>query len=528
VAGWTLVSRLTGVLRVAAIGAVLGPTLLGNTFQFTNSLPNLVYYGFLAGSLFSSLLVPSLVVAIDDGDGRTCERIARGFLGVAVAALAVVACVAVLVGPALLRLGAVGTRSDAVGAAQEDVGRLLLLLVIPQVLFYAVVGTSTAVMNAHRRFALAAAAPAMENVGMLVVLGLAAFLYGAPSSLASVPFSELVLLGGGATAAVGLHAVIQWWGARRTGVTLWPQPGWRHPDVTALVRRALPALGLAGGAALQLLVLLVLANRVAGGVVAAQIGLTFFFFVVALGATPVALSLLPRLARLHAAGDARGFQETWRRGVALTLFVTVPAAAGYVVLARPLAEVVAVGHMSDDDGVRLVTVAIAACALGIVGEGLFQVLTYVYYSRQDTRTPLRSMGVQAVTFLVLAGSAFLVDGPAVLIVLGLSLSVATTVGACHLAVRLRKDSDGTVGRLGPSIRRIAAGTVLMAVPAWAFAVLVSRGVDGRAGASLAVVGGALLGAVVYVLLQAWWRSPELAWLTPTLVRGRSRMVRDER
>ena len=61
IAAWTLVSRLTGVLRIAAIGAVLGPTLLGNTFQFTNSLPNLVYYGFLGGSLFFFVVFAALV-----------------------------------------------------------------------------------------------------------------------------------------------------------------------------------------------------------------------------------------------------------------------------------------------------------------------------------------------------------------------------------------------------------------------------------------------------------------------------------
>src|SRR5205809_5302125 len=48
VAGWTIASRATGVLRFAVIGAVLGPTFFGNTYQFTNSLPNLIYYGFLA------------------------------------------------------------------------------------------------------------------------------------------------------------------------------------------------------------------------------------------------------------------------------------------------------------------------------------------------------------------------------------------------------------------------------------------------------------------------------------------------
>ncbi|MDT4910108.1 MAG: putative peptidoglycan lipid flippase, partial [Pseudonocardiales bacterium] len=54
VASWTLVSRVTGVVKIAAIGAVLGPTFFGNAYQFTNSLPNLIYFGLLAGSLFSS------------------------------------------------------------------------------------------------------------------------------------------------------------------------------------------------------------------------------------------------------------------------------------------------------------------------------------------------------------------------------------------------------------------------------------------------------------------------------------------
>jgi hypothetical protein len=50
VAAWTIVSRVTGVAKFACIGAVLGPTFFGNTYQFTSSLPNLVYYGFLSGS----------------------------------------------------------------------------------------------------------------------------------------------------------------------------------------------------------------------------------------------------------------------------------------------------------------------------------------------------------------------------------------------------------------------------------------------------------------------------------------------
>ncbi len=103
VAAWTIVSRVTGVAKFACIGAVLGPTFLGNTYQFTNSLPNLVYYGFLAGSLFSSLLVPAVVRHIDAGDRRASERVAGGFLGITLVALLLIAPVAITLGPLVLR-----------------------------------------------------------------------------------------------------------------------------------------------------------------------------------------------------------------------------------------------------------------------------------------------------------------------------------------------------------------------------------------------------------------------------------------
>src|SRR2546430_4238185 len=99
VAAWTIVSRVTGLVKFAVIGAVLGPTFFGNTYQFTNSLPNLLYYGLLAGSLFSPLLFPALVRAIHAHDPQSSERVAGGFLGITPVLLLVVAPLAIIVGP---------------------------------------------------------------------------------------------------------------------------------------------------------------------------------------------------------------------------------------------------------------------------------------------------------------------------------------------------------------------------------------------------------------------------------------------
>lgn len=520
VAVWTVISRVTGVLRGITVAAVLGATFFANTYQFTNSLPNLVYYGFLGGVLFTSLLVPALVHHIDAKDSRSAARVAGGFFGLVVGALAVAVPLAMVV--AVLVTG------------QSRVGILLILLLMPQVPLYAVVGSASAVLNAHRKFALAAAAPAVENIGTIVVLGFVALLYPASifangTNMSELPLAMLLLLGLGTTGSVGLHAALQWWGARRVGVTLVPRAGWRDPEVRKIIRRAVPALVQAGLQALQLLVLLVLANRIAGGVVAFQLAMNFYFLPIALAATPVALSLAPRLSRM--AGDSREFVDTYLQGLTFALFLAIPAAAGYLVLSGPLAQAISYGGFDAGGGSPLVAAALAGLAIGVVAETVFMVTTYAYYARNDTTTPLRAMVVQVLVGLCVAAAALFVDGPAALLLLGLSLSIGGLVASWYLARRLVRGTpraDASNPRTGRTVLRILGVAAVTALASWLAAtaanallpLTMTSGLRGLVGTVVAV----MVGAVVYFGLQAMLRAPELTWVAGAIRLSRVRTL----
>jgi putative peptidoglycan lipid II flippase len=521
VAAWTIVSRVTGLIKFAVIGAVLGPTFFGNTYQFTNSLPSLLYAGLLAGSLFSSLLVPALVRHIDAHDHQASERVAGGFLGVTLVTMLVIAPLGIILGPLVLRFATLGGGPGvAETAAQMRIGLLLILMLIPQMFFYGVVGTATAVMNARQRFALAAGAPAVESLGTMAVLGAAALLYGTRTSLTDVPPGEIVLLGLGTTGAVALHAATQWWGARRAGVVLVPRPGWRDPEVRVLIRRALPSVAQAGLASLQVVVLLMVANRLPGGVIAFQIALNFYYLAMAIGATPVALSLSPRLARMHLDGDTAAFRDTLVRGLAMGFLVTIPAAVGYLVLAMPLARAISFGRMGSELGVTMVAASLAALSVAVVGQTAFMILTYACYARKDTRTPLMSMLVQTTICLGLASTALLLQGPAVLVVLGLALSLSVVAAAFHLTAQVwRHLSQGGRQRLAPSLVKFVAGAAIMAGPAWFVADAVPHWLGGSLGPRVGIAAAVLVGAAVFLGLQALWRTPEVGWLAGGLSRG---------
>jgi putative peptidoglycan lipid II flippase len=519
VATWTVVSRVTGVLRGITIAAVLGVTYFANTYQFTNSLPNLIFYGLLAGSLFSSLLIPALVHHIDSGDRHAAARTAGGLLGVALLGMTAIVPVVALITPWLLRFGSIGASNAAAAQSQEHTGAVLVLLLLPQVPLYAIVGTATAVMNAHRRFALAAAAPALENLGTIVVLGVVAVLYSQAATSPHVPTSLLLLLGLGTTGAVLLHASVQWWGARRVGIVLVPNAGWRDPQVRATIRRALPAVVQAGLAALQLGALLVVADRAAGGVVAFQLATNFFFLPIAVGATPVALSLAPRLSRMTAPGQAGLFRDTYMRGLAFATFLVVPAATAYAVLALPLADTIGFGRFAAGGGRELLAASLLGLAPAITGETVFLVTTYACYARKDTTYPLRGMIIHAV--VCAAGIAVVAPmrGPALLTGLGLAYSAGSVVASIYLVLRLRRGlPHGEERALGSFLRTVACSAI-MAGPVWLGGNFLVHHLSGSGGGRVAaMLLLSLGGAGIYFTAQALLGAPQMRWVTAALLR----------
>ena len=528
VAVWTLVSRFTGVLRGITIAAVLGATFFANTFQFTNSLPNLVFYGLLAGSMFSSLLVPALVGHIDSGDRPAAARTADGLLGMAMLGMLAIVPLAAVATPWLLRLGSAGAADSAAASSQVHVGAVLVLLLLPQVPLYAIVGTATAVMNAHRRFALPAAAPAIENLGTIAVLGVVAVLYAPVAAEQSVPLSLILLLGLGTTGAVMLHASVQWWGARRVGIALVPKAGWHDPQVRATIRRALPALGQAALAALLLGALSLAADRVPGGVVAFQLAANFYFLPIALAASPVALSLVPRLSRMTAPGQTAMFRDTYLRGLAFACFFAVPAATAYLVLSGPIAGGIGFGAFGAADGRDLISAALGGLAPAIVGETLFLVTTYACYARKDTRNPLRGMIIQAT--VCAAGIAVVVNllhGTALLTGLGLAFSAGSVAAAWYLVRKLRQElpRGGEHGLL-VSIEQTAISSAIMILPAWAGAKFLASHLTGAPGRVAMILLVSLAGAGIYFAAQVVLGNQQVKWLT-VAVRQRWRRLRGE-
>src|SRR5438309_8616180 len=96
-------SRVTGFVRVLAVGAALGTTFLGNTYQSSNLVSNILFE-LLAAGLLSSVLVPSFVALLDRGERDEAEHVAGALLGICLVALGAVLVAGLVLRPWVMRV----------------------------------------------------------------------------------------------------------------------------------------------------------------------------------------------------------------------------------------------------------------------------------------------------------------------------------------------------------------------------------------------------------------------------------------
>ncbi|MFN2535057.1 MAG: lipid II flippase MurJ [Pseudonocardiaceae bacterium] len=390
VAGWTLASRLTGVLRVVVIGPVLGATYFANAFQTSYLLPHLVFT-LIAGPVLGMVLVPSVVGAVGAGGQARAREILAGVSGWLLTIAALVSALLMILSPAVAWTLNFGIPDPTARVRGVWLTTLVVLLVAPQVVLYALAHLGTAALQASGRFALAAGAQVVENLILIPTVIIAGWYYGTGLDVEHVPVGLVLVLGGGSTAAVAVYAALQLAGTARLRLLTWPSMrGRRDPEVRSVTRRLVRSIGVAGWPAAGMYILLALAGTVRGGVFVVQLTHTIFFTLSFVSARAVSMALLPKLA--HAAHHDNGtiFGSHWRQGLSYALIGSLPLLVLLGMNSGPTAKLLAAGQLRHAALIGPLTTCLALAAVVQLVAGMHDIGRQELFARLDDRIPRRA------------------------------------------------------------------------------------------------------------------------------------------
>lgn len=377
----TMISRVLGLARDIAIAHVFGANAATDAFVIAFRVPNFMRRLFAEGS-FSTAFVPVFTEVKETGSHAELRDLTARVAGTLGGVLLVITALGLIFAPQL----AVGF---APGALEEPhklaLTAHLLRLTFPYLLFVSLTALCGGVLNSFQRFALPALAPVILNLCLIAgALWLSRHL--------AVPIESL----GWAVLAAGVLQLLFLLPAiRRLDLLALPRWGWQHAQVRKIMRLMLPTLFGSSVAQINLLLDTVVVSLLVTG---SQTWLyqATRFLELPLGVFGVALGtvILPALSRHHVTRDVAGFSKSLDWGLRITLLISVPAMCGLLLLAEPLvATFFQNGQYTAFDS-HMTSIAIVGLAAGVPAIALTRTLLPAFYSRQDTRTPVRA-GVAA-------------------------------------------------------------------------------------------------------------------------------------
>jgi len=488
----TLTSRGIGFVRVWAIAAVLGTTYLGNTYQSSSSVSNVLFELLAAGAL-SAVLVPTFVALLDAGEQGRAEKLAAGMTGIGLLAMGVVSVVGVLLAPQIARLLSAGAPTPEIEQQQVELSTFLLYFFIPQVCLYVLGTVATGILYAKKRYVITAVAPIANTVFVVASLVLFWAVAGSEPGL-DLSLNEKLILGIGGLLGVAGFVGVPVVGLLRDGFRFRPSLRARDPQLRQMLSLSAWAVFQHAGVGLLLLASMVMGNQVAGGVVAYQFAFVAFLAPYAILAQPVQTTTLTEVSLDARRGDHAAFADRVRWALNSTAMLILPVTAAFVVLAKPAMEVIHVG----DNRVELYSAALASLGVGLFFYCSFLLLARCSYALGDSRTPaLTAFGCSIVgATAMVVGGLTVDDGAAKVVVLGLGHSLTYLLGASIMWVVLRR-------RLGHplfphAVWRALVLSALLGAGAWAVVRVLSP--NGRVPtlATLALIG--LVGGGAYAAM----------------------------
>ncbi|MBL8714630.1 MAG: murein biosynthesis integral membrane protein MurJ [Myxococcales bacterium] len=388
----TLSSRALGLGRDLALAALF-PRAATDLFFVAFTIPNALRQLLAEGAL-SSAFVPVLA-GVDEKEGKeAAERFYAKLRGAMWLVLIVTCAVGVMAAPLLCELFAAGFHARP-GAFERTVA--ITRAVFPYLLFMGLAALGAGALQTRKRFGVAAFAPGLLNVAMIVCA------FALAPVLSRHGIDPLYALAVGALIGGALQVAAQAPDLRRAGFGGPLALDLSDPKVREVVRRIAPmAIGL-----MIYEVDLVLSRRFLSQ--AGEGANSFFYYAQRLCDFPqgvfalaIATATLPSLAKLVARGDRKEVAVTAAHAIRLSAYVGLPATTLLVALAGPITTVVFARGAFDAVSVDGTTRALVAQALGIWTVALVRQLVPIFHALGDTRTPVWVSLLDLFAFVALA------------------------------------------------------------------------------------------------------------------------------
>ncbi len=450
VGGATMASRVLGFVREAMIAAFLGAGPVADAFYAAFRFPNLFRRLFAEGA-FNAAFIPLFSKELETGGQEKAREFAEQILSVLLFILLILSALALIFMPFLV--GTIIAPKFAENPDKFDLTVLLTRIMFPYLAAMSLVAMLSGILNAFRKYFLAALAPVILNIIFIAVLALSGWFELEQREIG-------IFMAWGVFASGLMQLVLLIYAVRKEGFTLSLRVPKMSPSVKRLLVLAVPTAIAGGITQINLLVGQVIASAQEGAISIMNYAERLMQLPLGIIGISIGVVLLPELTRALAAGDKQEAANLQNRSLEFGLGLTVPAAVGLIMIPLPLIALVYERGAFLRETTELTAQVLAAVSIGLPAYVLIKILQPSFYAREDMKRPMWFAGVNAVLNIALSLYLFPIYGVVGIAVAG---SIAGWVNAFLLGSSLYVGNHLRIAaRTWRNIMLICIASVIMA------------------------------------------------------------------
>lgn len=443
---FSLGSKFLGFIREILIAAKFGSGVEVDTFVIALSAANLIG-GFITAAINTTFIPIITEVEITEGKDGKIEH-ANNMINVTFFISMLLTILALIGAPILVRLLASGFKGD-----QFDLAVKLTRIGLPALLFSGIIGIMTGYLQSEDRFKSTAL------IGFPINFIYITFLLFLSRQFGIEGFMVVSVI------AILSQLLLLFLDAKYSGFKYKFKFEFKDKYLRKILSLSMPViLGVIIGDLNTVVDKTLASSLVEGSISALNYSLRLNSLISGVFITAITTVIFPLISKEANNNNIDGVKSIMAYGFNLIVLITVPATVGIIVLATPIVQIVFQRGSFDSVATMMTSTALVFYSMVLVANSLRLLITRVYYSLQDTKTPMIngiiSVGLNIALNLILV--KYMAHAG-----LALATSIATTIATIILLYGLKK-KIGCIGTKGYIITFFKTGLASIIMGAVAY------------------------------------------------------------
>lgn len=477
----TMITKILGFGRELILGMLYGTSSYSDIYIVTLNIPAVLFLAI--GTALANIFIPLYYESSEKTGEENSIKFMNNLINIVLLVGVLISVIGFIYSEQLIKIFAIGFKGETLSIASK-----FLKIMILGVASIGLSSIFTAYLQLKNNFIIPGLVAVPYNICIII------------SMILSVKLNNIYMLAFGTLIAMVIQVIFQLPKSYKLGYRYKLYINLKDDYMKKIIWLVAPMfIGVSVNQINTIVDRTIASTLVEGSVSALNYANRLNSFVIGLFITTIGSVIYPTLSKLSSNNNKDNFVSTVVKSINIVILLVIPISVGAMVLAKPIIKLLFERGAFDARATSMTSIALIFYSIGMVGFGLRDILGKVFYSLQDTKTPMKN-GVIAMIMNIVFNLVLVKFMGHAGLALGTSLSSLICILLLFISLKRKISYFGQDKIIKTTVKSMVSAGIMGIAILFLYRLLSNSIGSGFVLDAMVLFGSILIGALIYLIL----------------------------